>query len=67
MPLKIEDRDSFCCVGEMTLPEGYEGKELHVYISRGKVELWLLPQDTPSDIVQAWLSERRNADRCCSS
>ncbi len=50
----------------MALPEGYEGRELHVYISKGKVELWLLPQDTPSDLVQAWLSERRNADRCSS-
>jgi len=64
--LKIEDRDSFYCVGQVPLPEGYEGRELHVYISKGKVELWLLPQDTPSDRVQAWLNERRNADRCAS-
>lgn len=64
--MRIENDDKFYQVGEVTLPEGYEGRELHFYISRGKVELWLLPRNTPPETIDSWLNDRRQANLCSS-
>ncbi|MDQ7825550.1 MAG: hypothetical protein RDV48_22310 [Candidatus Eremiobacteraeota bacterium] len=57
----MSDEMGFIKAGEVELPEGYEGRELHFYISRGKVEIWLMPANAPAGAVEAWLAERKRA------
>jgi hypothetical protein len=50
---------TFYQLGEMELPPGQDGRELHFFVTRKKVEVWSLPPDPPQDFVQQWLDERR--------
>jgi len=52
---------TFYHLGDLALPGGMEGKELHFFIARGRVEVWLLPPDPPPGLVEQWLDDRRRS------
>lgn len=56
--------EEFYQVGEIRLPDGYEGRELHFYVSDGRVEIWILPEHPNPGDIQTWLAERRKAGMC---
>jgi hypothetical protein len=62
--MRLENDGRFYQIGEVQLPEGHEGRELHFYISRGKIEVWLLPGNPSPEHVGSWLNERREANKC---
>jgi hypothetical protein len=60
----LPDDGKFYQVGEVALPEGYEGRELHFFIGKGRVEVWILPRNPQPGDLEAWLSDRRQAGTC---